>query len=154
MLALRKVILQKLGTTPSGGVGIPSYTPVCASVRLLFTLFLGKYSQRSRPSRGVSIGAGEEYRLRISLHSNDERLRALIRSIVGDLYTPSLVSGQKRGTEVDPESELVLWDCDSDHRPHLDGWDPESPVVFLVQRQHLARLQEELKGSRIGRAHV
>ena len=85
--------------------------------------------------------------MKIFVHSNDERIRASIRSIVGDLYTPSLVSGHKRGTDVDPESELLLWDCDSDQGPHLNGWDPESPVVFLVQRQHLARLQEELKGS-------
>jgi signal transduction histidine kinase len=42
---------------------------------------------------------------------------------------------------------LLLWDWDSDPDVDQKGW-TETPVVFLVQRQNLARLQEELQGSR------
>jgi signal transduction histidine kinase len=85
--------------------------------------------------------------VRISLHSDDVRLRASVCALLKDLRTPCSLEGQKRGTGVGSESELLLWDWDSDPDVGLKGWNPEAPVVFLVQRPHLARLQEELQGS-------
>jgi signal transduction histidine kinase len=87
--------------------------------------------------------------LRLTLHSDDERLRASLRALIEDLRPQcSLVGlpGQERGTGVGQESELELWDYDSDQGVRLNGWNRESPVVFLVRRQHLAHLQEELQG--------
>jgi signal transduction histidine kinase len=48
---------------------------------------------------------------------------------------------------VGQEAELVLWDYASDHGARLNGWNRESSIVFLVERQHLADLQEDLQGS-------
>jgi len=85
--------------------------------------------------------------VKISLHSEDVRLRALVGALLRDLRTPCSLESQKRGTGVGSESELLLWDWDSDPDVDIKGWNPEAPVVFLVQRQHLARLLEELQGS-------
>lgn len=82
--------------------------------------------------------------MRISLRSEDPRLRASIRALVEDLQPPCFFVEQS--SQLGCEADLELCDYEPDHQSDLNGWDTASNLVLLVQRQHLVRLQEELRG--------
>jgi signal transduction histidine kinase len=97
------------------------------------------------PWRTVLLLQSSDLLMRISLRSEDQHLRASIRALVEDLQPPcSFIeqSSQKPGCEAD----LELCDYEPDHHSDVNGWDTAANLVLLVQRQHLVRLQEELRG--------
>jgi signal transduction histidine kinase len=85
--------------------------------------------------------------LNISLRSNDQHLRASFKTLIDDLRPSSTLLNPDSRPSQGQEPELQFWDYDSEPQSGLIGWKPEAPVIFLVRRQNLTHLLEELKGS-------